>query len=68
MPVVGENRKELLTKQLRAYENDPMRPLAEQFVDVAYSALHESAIDIYRHPDAFSKSRRFHEALKQSPL
>ena len=66
MPVVGESRKELLTKQLRAYENDPMRPLAEQFVDVANAALHESGIDIYRQADAFYMNEATREAMRDA--
>ena len=66
MPVVGENRKELLSKQLRAYEQDPMRPLAEQFLDVAKAALTESAIDIYRQPDAFFMNESTREAMRDA--
>lgn len=64
MPVVGENRKELLHKQLRAYESDPMRPLAEQFISVASAALSESGVDIYRHPDAFFMNESTREAMR----
>jgi hypothetical protein len=64
MPVVGENRKELLQKQLRAYESDPMRALAEQFVSVASAALSESGVDIYRHPDAFFLNETTREAMR----
>lgn len=47
MPVVGKSRHEALQESLKAYDHDPMRALAEQFTNIAQSALHENGLNVF---------------------
>ena len=47
MPVVGKPQHEVMMQKLKSYENDPLRPLAEQFTQIAQYALNENGLNVY---------------------
>lgn len=63
MPAVGTRENPL--ERARGYKKDPMFALAEQFLNVAKSAVNESGIDLYDNPGQFFRKNSTNDEMKK---
>ena len=63
MAVIGSVDSKANKEVLRGYENNPFRPLAEQFRDVAQAGLSED-VDIFTEPSTFLRSKVLSDQMK----